>query len=184
MNLLTEKVPDFLIVGDEKIKIKTDFFLWVNFIIACENNNVNEIERTISDLTEKIPKCVEKFASACINWLFPESSKSKKASTGNQKAKKSFDFDADGNIIYCELWQHFPNLMERGITFHEGMELIKLLLHNENTMLWHVAFARCGDFSKMDKEHKEYWLKERKKFLIKSSNLSQEELDKRLYNAL
>lgn len=75
-------------------------------------------------------------------------------------------------MIYCELWEHYPNLMQRGISFPEGMELVKLLIANDKTALHHRAFARIGDFSKMDREQKKYWQRERAKYALKMSQKS------------
>lgn len=185
MNLLVNKAPDYIVVGGRKLSVKTDFALWVSFVISCENNDADGILTAITDIFEEIPKEESEFISACMDWLFPDSEKDNKKTVQKQNAMHQipFDFNADGNVIYCELWEYFPHLMERGISFHEGMELIKLLLHNENTMLWHRAFARCGDFSKMDKEQKKYWQQQRTQYRIENRTISQEDRDKWLYNA-
>ena len=38
-----------------------------------------------------------------------------------------------------------------------------------DTMLWHRAFARCGDFSKMSKDQQKYWQQERARWAIKKT---------------
>lgn len=185
MNLLVNKAPDYITVGGKKLSIKTDFALWISFVISCENNDTDGILKAISDIFEEVPPQQDEFISACMEWLFPDNEKGGKKTAQKQNAMNRipFDFEVDGNVIYCELWEYFPHLMERGISFHEGIELIKLLLHNENTMMWHRAFARCGDFSKMDKEQQKYWRQQRAQYRIKNRRISQEDRDKWLYNA-
>lgn len=185
MNLLISKAPGYIEIGGKKLSIKTDFELWVSFVVSCENNDADGILAAILNIFEELPTNQEEFIQACINWMFPDNEKENKNVTENNNTlfQTPFDFEEDGNVIYCELWEYFPHLMERGISFHEGMELIKLLLHNENTELWHRAFARCGDFSKMDKEQQKYWQKQRAQYRIKKSRISQEDKDKWLYNA-
>ena len=185
MNLLLSKSPDYIVIGGKRLSVKTDFALWVSFIISCENNDADGILAAVANIFEELPAEQNEFIQACMDWLFPDNEKRVSADTKNQNAMRQipFDFEADGNVIYCELWEYFPHLMERGISFHEGMELIKLLLHNENTVLWHRAFARCGDFSEMDKEQQKYWRQQRAQYRIENRNISQEDKDKWLYNA-
>lgn len=168
MNLLIEKAPDFITVGGEKIKINTSFNIWVEFFIACNSDNEEKLAEALCKVfVDGIPNTdITETISACLDWLFPKDNTKKKAHSKAYTNSKAFDFDMDGNLIYCELWEYFPHLMERGISFHEGMELIALLMSNEKTMLHHRAFARCGDFSKMDKEQKKYWRQERTKWAI------------------
>ena len=175
MNLLTDNTPDILFAGGFKLRIKTDFILWVKFINALNEKDKKDVAIILRDIFGEIPNAVKEddLLSAILNWLwsFDDTTKSNSKSGSNAKA---FDFIVDGNIIFCELWEYFPHLMEKGLTFQQGMELIKLLLNNEKTVLYHRAFARCGDFSKMSKEMKKYWQKERAKYAIK---MSEEDFD-------
>lgn len=171
MNLLINNAPNYITVGGKKLYIKTDFSLWVSFIISCENNDLDGVFSAVNNIFGEIPKENSEFIQACMDWLFPKKEKNSRNGEGGARTSQApFDFEIDGNIIYCELWEYFPHLMERGISFHEGMELLKLLLHNENTMLWHRAFARCADFSKLDKEQKKYWQQQRAIYAIKPKN--------------
>lgn len=168
MNLLIETAPDYIVVRGKKIKINTSFSVWVEFLIMCKSGNEKNAERVLLKIFETIPdEDADSVMLECMKWLFSENESDK----GNVEAKTTtssvpFDFEIDGNVIYCELWEYFPHLMERGISYHEGMELIKLLMHNEKTMLWHRAFARTGDFSKMDKEQKNYWQRQKALYVL------------------
>lgn len=184
MNLLINDTPDYIVVGGKKISVKTDFKLWAAFLIACTEGNAGKIKESIEKIVDRVPDDSQAFSLACMEWMFPDKVKNgEKQNNKNIMNQQPFDFAADGNVIYCELWQYFPNLMERGISFHEGMELIKLLLHNENTLMWHIAFARCGDFSKLDKDKRDYWQKQRAIYRIKNKTVTQEDRDRWLYNA-
>ena len=169
MNLLIEKAPGFITVGGRKIRIDTSFNVWVRFFVAYDKQDEKDMAAILQDIfLDGIPQTnLQETVSACAKWLFPDDyDKCEGNSSENKNGAQAFDFTMDGNIIYCELWEYFPHLMERGITFHEGIQLIKILMSNDNTMLYHRAFARCGDFSKMDKEQKRYWQKERAKWAI------------------
>lgn len=171
MNLLTDKTPYYLEIGGDKLKIKTDFSLWVKFLIVIDENDPTAIMNILGDIFGKIPTNIEPkvLIKHIKDWLWQCEEKTfdtEQSTTG----KQPFDFLADGNIIFCELWEYFPHLMQQGISFPQGLELIKLLISNDNTVLHHRAFARCGDFSKMDKDMKAYWQKERAKYKIKSNN--------------
>lgn len=177
MNLLTGTAPDAITVGGKSLQIKTDFQTWVRFLISCENQNPDDMQAALLDILggEMEPIRQKETVAALLSWLFGESGRSGGACTPEAAA---FDFEADGNVIYCELWEYFPAMMERGITYHEGMEMIKLLLHNEKTMLWHRAFARCGDFSRLSREERSYWQKERLRYrIVRKKRMEQEEMD-------
>lgn len=176
MNLLTDNTPDFLQVGGKKIKIKTDFALWVRFIIAVEKNDNNKVGEAIFDIMGNVSEEInpKELTNSISKWLWSTQEKTIGARGKNEKIKKAFDFAEDGNIIYCELWEHFPHLMQQGITFQQGVELIKMLIANEKTVIHHRAFARSGDFSQMSNEQRKYWIKERAKYAIKAK---QEDID-------
>ena len=177
MNLLIDTAPDYIVVRGKKIKINTSFNVWVEFFIACRSDNQENIGNVMLKIFDTIPDAdAEEIIAECIKWLFYEGEKTNGDTHSNTKTSSPpFDFEIDGNVIYCELWEYFPHLMQRGITYHEGMELIKLLMHNDKTVLWHRSFARCGDFSKMDKEQKKYWQKQRALYAI--PNTTQQSID-------
>ena len=91
-----------------------------------------------------------------------------KTFNGSLKGAPCISFLYDGNLIYAELWKCFPDMMKKGITYHEGIELVNLILCDDKTMLWHRAFARSGDFSHFQKEQKRYWEKERIRYRLPS----------------
>lgn len=165
MNLLCEKAPDFLVIGGEKIKIKTDFFVWVKFLTAFETNDVFKLENALVEIFGKAPdiKNFDFILQAMKDWLNLTDENYFK---GGKKGAPCLSFFYDGNLIYAELWKYFPDMMKRGITYHEGTELLNLILCDDKTMLWHRAFARSGDFSKLDKEQKTFWEKERIKYRL------------------
>ena len=164
MNLLIENAPDYIVVRGKFLKIDTSFSAWVRFLVAVDGGKDEDIVKAITDIfgEEIVCENPQEVIAACFGWLFQTNDKS-----GAKTAEKGgggsvpFDYAVDGNVIYCELWEYFPHLMKRGISYHEGTELIKLLMHNDKTMLWHRAYARCGDFSKLDKEQQKYWQKQR-----------------------
>lgn len=177
MNLLIETTPDYIVVRGKKIKINTSFNVWVEFFIMCKSECQENIEKVMLKIFDIIPEGeADEIIAECMKWLFGESKATNKSVTVKTSTTSApFDFEIDGNVIYCEMWEYFPHLMERGISYHEGMELIKILMHNDKTMLWHRAFARTGDFSKMDKEQKKYWQRQRAIFTI--PNATQQSID-------
>jgi hypothetical protein len=168
MNLLIENAPDFIEVGGKKLTIKTDFNIWVKFLIAIGENNNKMAVDVLNEIFGELPTDLEmgELVRSIMNWLYQTRDKANIKGKNKTASKTAFDFGIDGNIIFCELWEHFPHLMKQGISFQTGLELIKLLISNENTTMHHRAFARCGDFSKMSKEQKSYWQKERAKYAI------------------
>ena len=182
MNLLIEISPDFIEVGGIKLNIKTDFIIWVKFLIGIEQNDEELTVGVLNDIFGELPVDLDirELIKAIMEWLYQAQEKVSIKVDNTTTSKTAFDFNVDGNIIFCELWEHFPHLMQQGISFQTGLELIKLLISNENTTMYHRAFARCGDFSKMGKEQKQYWQKERAKYAIRAK---QEDIDDLFSNA-
>ncbi len=163
MNLLTDTSPDEIKVGGFIYKCDTSFGKWVKYIIAAESGDAAKVNEALFDIfgAVDIPKrLMNDFISATYEWMFPRSESDDVKPRGSNGGK-AYDFDFDGNIIYTELWQYFPELMRKGFTWHEGVELIRLLVNNKDTELHHRAFARVGNFSKLSKEERKYWNEER-----------------------
>ena len=175
MNLLFENAPDYIVVGGKKIKMNTDFRLWAKYIIASENQDTDGINESLGQIfgNIKIPTIyINEFFEKISEWLYGSNT------SRNSNKMPSFSFEEDGNVIYAELWNRYPHLMEKNPTFHEVVELIKNLLSDENSELWHRAYARTGNFSKLSKEQKEYWNKERRRLRLKDKrSQAQKELD-------
>lgn len=176
MNLLINNAPDYITVGGNKIEIKTDFALWVKLLLAIDSQDMNQLAEAFQGIFAVPPKNVDsdELMTAIKDWLSLSNESTSGGGETNTANKTAFDFEADGSVIFCELWEHFPHLMEKGISFHVGIELIKLLMSNDKTVMYHRAFARCGDFSKLSKSEKEYWGRERAKYAIKAK---QEDID-------
>lgn len=172
MNLLTDNSPDFIEVRGEKIKLNPSFKKWVKYIIATESGNIQLIEQSLFDIfgDAQIKKDLfYEFLQKTFEWAFPDSEKNYK-----RNSKKAYDFEEDGNTIYAELWQYFPELMKKDLSWHEGIELIRLLIGNKDTELHHRAFARIGDFTKLSKEEKKYWNEERQRLILKDKRTEQQ----------
>ena len=172
MNLLTDKTPDYLEIGGKRLKIKTDFVLWAKFLIVSEQNDSTAVMGVLDNIFDEIPTHIEPkvLIKHIGDWLWQCEDKAFNTEKSTVP-KQAFDFEADGNIIFCELWEHFPHLMQQGISFPQGLELIKLLMSNENTVMHHRAFARCGNFSKMSADMKKYWQGERAKYTLKKQDI-------------
>ena len=184
MNLLIDNAPDYIVIGGKKIKINTSFSAWVKFVIASKKDDIEMVFRALMDIFDELPnEPPDKVLKACMDWMFctEKNEVQQKEAPKRKSSSEAYDFEVDGNVIYCELWEYFPQLMQRGITYHEGIELIKILLQKDKTLLSERAFARCGDFSKLDKEHKKMWQKRRAMWAI--PNTSQKSIDDVFSNA-
>lgn len=166
MNLLLTKASDEITVRGLNYKIKTDFEVWARFVVAIQKKDETQLLNEYANIfTEKLPVPNEEAFAEIFKWLYGESEKTNDTTKHDTPA---LDFEYDGNVIYVELWRYFPELMKRGITYHEAMECIQNLMQDENTELYHRVFARKGDFSKLSKEQRRYWLKERGRLTIKN----------------
>ena len=59
MNLLIESAPDYITVGGVDYKIKTDFVVWVRFLIAVEEREKSKVEESVKPVVEEIENLIQ-----------------------------------------------------------------------------------------------------------------------------
>lgn len=183
MNLLYEHAPEYVVVRGRKIPVRTEFGAWVRLLCA---DKPEEIAAAVDGIfCNALPDDVtgDEVAQAIVGWLLCGTEPERAERRGGGRAKRAYDFREDGNVIFCELWEHFPTLMQKGIDFHTGRELVNMLICTEGTSMHHRAFARCGDFSGLDKERRKYWAAERRRLKLADRRTS-EEMDDDLDRAI
>lgn len=190
-NPFIDKPKKYIIIEGEKFAVKTDFELWVRLLIASGRQDADELTAAIIDILNGVPSI--DISQSLIDWLNQFEGKNEPPKKGKAKKKaenkQAFDFDYDGAVIFAELWQYYPSLMQRGINYFEGIALIHQIIQKGYTEseLSRRAFARCGDFSKMEQKEREQWLKLRNEYALPNEVKEQEEklkmIDELFYNS-
>ena len=106
MSILTEGLPDFLIVSGKKCRIRTDFKTWLKFSeIMSEEKDL--VEKTTEILTlifcELPPNLHDAFAA--MGEFYAREQKRGKGGEGKNKAVYDFEYDAD--LIYAAFLQQY-----------------------------------------------------------------------------
>ena len=159
MSILTEVLPDYLVVSGKKCKIRTDFKTWLKFSEIISKND-NETEKTIKILTliffELPPNLRE--ALVAVGEFY---SKEQKTSTkkGNSKNKAVFDFEYDADLIYAAFMQQYRiDLCESDMHWWKFKALFNGL--SEDTHFTKIVQYRGMDLSKIkDKETRAQYMK-------------------------
>lgn len=172
-NALVDSPAEYIVIGEEKIKVNTGFIPWMKALISSIRKDEKMMEEALVEIFGEIPKINPEFITvAMVKWMtqFDEKIKTKEDKNETEQ-KDSIDWDKDGSIIFSELWQFYPDLMKRGINFFEGLELINRIVGKgrEQSELSMRVFARCGDFSKMGKDERAAWQKLRRQYAIKKT---------------
>ena len=159
MSILTECLPDYLIVGGKKQPIRSDFKTWLKFSVIMSKGELTE-----KDLVEifklvffDLPLNIFEALNAIFEF-YSHDVKSKKNNT-NQTEKNSFDFEYDAELIYSAFMQQYDvDLCDSNMHWWKFKSLFGGL--SEDTHFVKVVQYRTMDLSKIkDKAQKKHYLK-------------------------
>lgn len=159
MSILTETLPDHLVISGEKCRIRTDFKTWLKFSEIISGNEP-ETEKTLKVLTlvffELPPNLHDAFV-AMAEFYSREQKKGGKGGEGKNKAVFDFEFDAD--LIYAAFLQQYGiDLCDIDMHWWKFKALFNGL--SEDTRLAQVMQYRGMDLSKIkDKEMRMQYMK-------------------------
>lgn len=104
MNILYEKLPDFVIVKNKKYKIETNFREWIRFCELVEDESIPVYVKCsmMMEWYYKVPEDIEAAIYALGDFLsakyMNENYEDKETSVSN---KPAFNFDEDAGCIYA-----------------------------------------------------------------------------------
>jgi len=146
MNFLTEPLPDFILSGSERLKIKTDFRIWIevgDILMSIPANKITKIELSILleniadlaliDFPEEIN---EEFFLAVVDfYTLNERTYRKKQSKDHQtadhgKTQQLYDYEFDSGAIHASFLQQY------------GIRLIGTKMH---WFEFQILLANLGD---------------------------------------
>jgi len=166
MSILTQDLPDFLLIRGKKCPIKTDFKTWLIFSELIGNGE---------ELTSKIPQIfgiifyeLPPNLFEALNAIMEFYGKSKKTSNKSVKGdtKKLFDFEYDAELIYSAFVQQYKiDLCDTDIHWWKFKALFEGL--SEDTHFMKVVQYRGMDLSKIkDKEQKNFYIRMKRMYRL------------------
>lgn len=185
MSILTENLPDYLIVSGEKCPINTDFKIWLEFsnIISKGELDTVKIVKIFKLIFLKLPpnlvegmKAISEFYGHASN-----TGADTKEDTA-EKAKKYFDFEYDANLIYAAFFQQYKlDLTKAELHWWKFLNLFQNL--SETTKFMEVVKYRAVRISDIkDKNQKKYYAKMKKLHRL-PDNRSEEQKERDLLSA-
>ncbi len=183
MNILTERLPESVVVNNKEYKIKTDFKIWMRFAQSIFSSNVEykELAKAICEIFEEIPPNLMGALSAIMD--FYTLRKKADGEEGTTNKQQVFDFNLDSGLIYAAFLQQYRiDLTKADIHWW----VFKTLFDNlsEDTQFVKVMQFRCKDISSIkDKEMKSYYMRMKRRYAL-PDNRSEKEKEKAFANAL
>ncbi len=147
--------------------LNIDFVTWARYKIAIKNGSEEERLAAYFSLFAEMPPDIEKALAdmpLVTAWMITATKEADEEDEGEEPTpKEPYCFAHDGAVIWAEMWRHFPLLMQRGVSWHEGVAMINdiLSMPTENSQLAFLAYARTGDFSQLSKNQREFWQRAR-----------------------
>lgn len=161
MSILTEKLPEALVVCGQICPIRTDFKTWLRFsqLIAENELTTEKIVNIFKLVFYEIPPNLFEALNAIMRF-YAKSEDVKQLSGKNTDKKRYFDFEADGDLIYSAFLQQYGIDLCDADLMHWWK--FKALMNglSENTHFVKVVQYRSMDLSKIkDKEQKKFYRK-------------------------
>lgn len=183
MNILTEHLPECVIVGGKEYKIKTDFKSWIRFsqAVFSARGEYKAIAKSMCEIFEELPPNLMGALSAMLE--FYTLNKKGDGEEAENKKRQIFDFDIDSGLIYAAFLQQYRIDLTK-VDIHWWV--FKTLFDNlsEDTQFVKVMQFRCKDVSTIkDKEMKNYYIKMKRRYALRD-NRSEKEKENAFANAL
>ena len=186
MNILTENLPDYLMVCGVKCPIQSDFRTWLKVSALFEK--VADEPRLLVDIFKlifpnKLPPNLSDAIDKILEFYYHSQEKNNKQTADDTNPKKIFDFEYDADIIYASFWQQYHiDLVETNMHWWKFKALLYGL--TEDTQFSKVVQYRTIELSRIrDKDQKRFYAKMKAMYQL-PDNRSEEQKEQSLNNAL
>ena len=183
MSILTEALPDYIVVRGEKCPIKSDFRVWLEFseIISKNISETEKLFKMLKLIFDKLPQNLYDGISAIMNFYSytPVKSENKDKAVN----KNYFDFDYDANLIYSAFLQQYKiDLCQTNMHWWTFKALLGGL--SDDTHFIKVVQYRSMDLSKIkDKEQRHHYQKMKTLYKL-PDNRSKEQKEQHLNDVM
>lgn len=182
MSILTDELPDYIVVGETKHPIKTDFKVWLKFsqLIGNGFSDITKIVDIFKILFDELPPNMLE-ALKVVFEFYSHSAKDDKKSKGKEK-KKVFDFEYDADLIYSSFMQQYKiDLTEASMHWWKFQSLFGNL--SEDTRLMEVIKYRSVKLCDIkDKKQRKFYAKMKAMYKL-PDNRSEEQKETDLISA-
>lgn len=168
MSLLTETLPEHLVISGKKCKINTDFKTWLKFskIISESDFNAESTLRVFRCVFQELPPNLMEALGAVIRFYTQEPEIKAKPTGNSYNSKRYFDFEVDADLIYAAFMQQYSiDLCEADMHWWKFKALFRGL--SEDTHFIKVIQYRCMDLSKIkDRDMKRFYMEMKARYRL------------------
>ena len=187
MSILTENLPDYIVVRGQKCHIKTDFKVWLEFSSIFDDEGVTpeKIVKVFKLLFDKLPPNMFEAMNGVV-CFFSHSRETEGVGSTKERTreiKNYYDFEYDADLIFSGFYQQYKiDLTESNMHWWKFKALLNGL--SDETQFMKVVQYRCTDLSKIkDKEQKKFYSKMKAIYRL-PDNRSAEQKEKSLNNTM
>ena len=163
MNILTDRPPTSVKVGEETVTIRSDFRTGIAFELAVEEGEEN-ILKLLKLYFDSIPKNTAEAVKAIL-WFFRCGSEKKKDSGNGGNGKQGYSFATDQTAIYADFLKHYSIDLASANLHWWTFRALLLGLPDESNFKKRVYYRTC-DLKKLPKSERERIKKIRKEIEI------------------
>lgn len=188
MSILTDKLPESVVIDGTEYPLKTDFRTWIRFSNVMTSNL--PITQKLSKCLvlifagNKLPPTLDCATELLLKFYNGSSIKSdadKGSEGGNQK--RLYDYEYDAEAIYASFMQYYKiDLTTADLHWWQFKALFSSL--GEGTKMFEIMQYRAVNLKKIkDKERRSFYAKMKKLYAL-PDNRSQEEKEQAIADAL
>lgn len=154
MNILTDTLPESVVIGDKNFEIRTDFLVCLKTIMAFEDPELTPQEKTtilLSNLYSVMPDDAEQ-AMVQANWFL---NGGKVGSNDGESSPRVYSFSKDANFIFAAFRQtHGVDLQKADLHWWEFLSLF-MDLGSETTFCQLTSLRKRLKTGKATKEERQ-----------------------------
>lgn len=166
MNILTDRPPTSIKVGDESYTIRSDFRTGIAFEIAVEAGE-EDINKLLKLYFERVPKNITEAVKAVL-WFFRCGQEKKKDSGNGGNGKQGYSFVTDSTAIYADFLKHYGIDLSSAALHWWTFRALLMGLPDDSNFKMRVYYRTC-DLKKLPKNERERIKKIRKQIEIETN---------------
>ncbi len=183
MSILSDKLPDFVLVRGIKNEVNTSFRVWLKFDQIRKKGINKDTASEIFTLCYKdeLPPSAREALLALGDFFAPDRQKRGKETDG--AGKRCFDFEADSKYIYAAFLSEYGlDLQKEDIHWHTFCALLGAL--SESSKFMQIVSYRTADISKIKTREQKSFIKKMQRLYALPDERSEQDKDKAFAEAL
>lgn len=180
LNILTNKLPDKVVINGTEVKINTDFRICLKCILAFEDKNLTMQEKVyilLKNMYGEVPddELIEEYTKQAIFFLnmFEED-------TTDENPKRVYSFEKDAKFIYVAFKQSLDVDLNKTSELHWWDFVTYFMALDEKSFFSRMISLRMKkNEGKLTKEELRYWTENKELLELEKVEVEEDEETKR-----